>query len=329
MQHYELLEARFGEWMGEPYTVACSSGTAALHLALEAMQLPLGSEVLLPEFTMVACARAITLAGLVPVPVDCGDDLLLDPALLSEHITTKTAAVMPVHIYGRRCDMQRITAFAARNRLAVVEDWAELCGFVPGEPNKSEARCFSFYANKVINSQEGGIICFREPRHASLSRCLRCQGFTEQHDFYHVPRGINARMPNCCAALAIDSLARVDTNLARRRSIERIYDSRIPTEYHQPPRLAPWVYDLRVRGLRAAAQDELIRTLNRQGIAARHAFKPISQLAEYLGAFTQLRAHRLSQEVVYLPLDPAISDDRAVEIADTFVATLEQARKAP
>src|SRR4051812_22174756 len=107
MQAYELLERDLAAWAGNPNMVVCNSGTAALHLALEALKIPAGSECLCPEFTFVACARAIVLAGLTPVFVDCGEDLLIDPSLFVDaYRICAPEVVLWVHLYGRRCDVE-------------------------------------------------------------------------------------------------------------------------------------------------------------------------------------------------------------------------------
>ena len=111
MQPHERLELEFADWAGVKNVVACSSGTAALHLALEALELPRGAKVLVPDFTMVACARAVTLAGLVPVFVDCGEDMLISIDQLEQAVyklNGEAHAIMPVHVYGRRCHMAAI-----------------------------------------------------------------------------------------------------------------------------------------------------------------------------------------------------------------------------
>src|SRR5262245_15578515 len=104
MEAYQELEQALGRWVGNPNVVVCSSGTAALHLALEALPIPKGSLVLVPDFTMIACARAVTLAGLTPNFIDCGDDLLMDPTAAFLAAPADARAIMPVHVYGRRCN---------------------------------------------------------------------------------------------------------------------------------------------------------------------------------------------------------------------------------
>lgn len=322
MQAYEQLEHRWAEFNQlEPAgMVACSSGTAALHLALEAMELPKGSEVIVPDFTMVACPRAVTLAGLTPVFVDCGDDLLADPVLLQQTIENRhpyVRAVMLVHVYGRRCETFPLASSNSPS-LRVVEDLAEAHGVRPHP--LTDAVCWSFYRNKIVAGEEGGAVWFRDPSHAALARQLRSLGFTDAHDFDHVPRGHNYRMSNMHAdwimtaehdgqgwnSGALDQYAK---NIHLRREQEGLLDAACPPEWRMPPRQAPWVYDLHIRGMTSEQQTQVVRALNEVGIEARYAFKPMSWQKEYercrhVSNALSSKAGVASRGIIYLPLTP-------------------------
>lgn len=317
MEAYERLEKEFGEWVGNPNAVACSSGTAALHLALESLQLPRDSRVLIPDFTMIACARAITMAGLRPLFVDCRrDDLLMDVDLLVNRSAGKLVrAVMPVHIYGRRCDMDAVHRFTKPRGLSVVEDMAEAHGVLPHP--MSDAACWSFYRNKIVSGEEGGMIVFKKKGPACLARKLRSMGFTDDHDFTHLPRAHNYRLANCLADLILPSLRDVENNLAQRRQVVQWYDDYVPVEWRMPARQSCWVYDLRVPGMSSAEQDATVRCLNKQGITARHGFKPMACQLEYLGR-PGPQALLASQEVIYLPVHPAMTEIQVVDIVDAL-----------
>jgi perosamine synthetase len=335
MEPYQRLELEWAAFNGlDPAgMVACSSGTAALHIALEAFQLPQGSEVIVPDFTMVACARAVTLAGLTPVFVDCGDDLLMDPELIPPARIPNGSVVMAVHVYGRRSDMERLHQFTYGGRVAlVVEDLAEAHGVRPHE--STDAACWSFYKNKIIAGEEGGVVWFRDPEHARLARQLRSLGFTDAHDFRHVPRGHNYRMGNLhassilersndfyCNPNALDQYTvgfRGKTTKQSRREIEGWYDEVCPTDWKMPRRDAVWVYDLRIPGMSRTTQWLVVDWLNAKGIAARMSFLPMSSQEEYRTCrfvrggrndpgevkYKYLRSRVLSEEVFYLPVRP-------------------------
>ena len=317
LEPYLQLEEEFGKWAGRPTCnmVACSSGTAALHLALEALSLPEGSSVIVPEFTMIACARAVTLAGLDPIFVDCDDELLINTELLptySNHVTKRTNAIMPVHVYGRRCNMADVSTLARRHKWAVVEDLAEAHGIYPHDD--TDAACWSFYKNKIVAGEEGGIIAFKDPDVAMKARRLRSLGFTETHDFMHIPRGVNARMSNVHASLILESLSHFKENLYKRAQIEEWYDIRLPDEWRMTDREVCWVYDLRLPNTNTPL---MVEALNQRSIPARLGFRPMSEQSEYIGLYQDLKAFKMSKEIIYLPANPSLREkdvSRTVEI---------------
>lgn len=326
MEPYQEIEVRFAEFCHRQpeQIVACSSGTAALHLALEALELPLGSRVMLPEFTMIACPRAVAMAGLVPGPVDVGDDLLLDCNIAEQLWTPWFKTVMPVHIYGRRCDMERVVELAKSRNMSIVEDLAEAHGVDPHE--ETDAACWSFYRNKIIAGEEGGAIAFKNVKHAARARQLRSMGFTESHDFIHLPRGHNYRMGNLHAIAVLNSLTNVENNLWGRRNVEEWYDRNVPTQWKMPKRDVVWVYDLRIRDLRQDLQNRIVKYLNDAGVGARHGFKPVSEQPEFLWPYSKtLNAHRLSREVIYLPVSPSMSEKDVVHNCRMLAAACAEA----
>lgn len=322
MEPYRQLEIDWSKWndLDPDGMVCCSSGTAALHLSLEALQLPQGSKCICPDLTMIACPRAITLAGLEPVFVDCDDTLNLDTDLLGQyvdkdyHLNDKSpAAVMMVHIYGRRCKMSVFDGAGVdeftRHQTYLIEDLAEAHGIKPHP--ETDAACYSFYKNKIVAGEEGGAVWFRNPEHAKLARQLRSLGFTDAHDFNHIPRGHNYRMSNAHAKLVIDSIGYANINMLDRwQQIERL-DNACPDEWRQPKHDAPWVYDLRIPGMSSEQQDRVVKALNTVGITARHCFKPCHLQSEYAacqmlsrGKPFRCRSYYASQEVIYLALIP-------------------------
>ncbi len=325
MQAFEELEAKWAEFCGCPNTVACNSGTAALHLAIEALQLRPNTPIIVPEFTMIACARAVSLAGMQCEFVDCGDDLLICPKLARCHLTRYTKAIMPVHIYGRRCDMDGIVSFAEEYGLYIIEDLAEAHG-IKQHP-ATTASCWSFYKNKIVAGEEGGMIAFKSPEYATIARQLRSLGFTDDHDFQHRPRGCNYRLANLLARPILDSLAWFDENTCDRRQIETWYDARLPLEWKMPAREAVWVYDLRIPGMTQDQQNQVVRLLNDQGIAARHAFKPMSMQSEYARSYCSLNAWKMSKEVIYIPVVPGMAESTVEHNIERLKAAVENTHR--
>lgn len=318
MRAHEVLEQEWAKFNGvnPAGMVACSSGTAALHLALEALRLPTGSQVIVPDFSMVACARAVSMAGLKPLFVDCGADLNMDWRIVTTS-KPKCAAVMCVHIYGRRVDMDQVHKDLTWDhgmgnvKQPVIEDLAEAHGIGP-HPHTSAA-CWSFYRNKVVGGEEGGAVWFRDPAHADLARQFRCLGFTDAHDYTHVPRGHNYRLADSLAKLVLSSLARYSTEIDRRHDLEQMYIAATPDKWMQPRRDVPWVYDVRIPGMSPNAQTRIIGMLRGAGIEARHAFKPLSRQPEYFSRewpSKENMADNAAREVITLPLTQDVTQDR-------------------
>lgn len=310
--HIEL-ERRWAEWNGlnPEGMVVCSSGTAALHLALESLQLPLGSEVIVPDLTMIACPRAVTLAGLQPVFVDCDATLNMDTELAYKALSLNhqnCRGILYVHTYGRQCETRDIRiAEAFRDHGFIIEDLAEAHGVDPGP--FTNAACWSFYRNKIVHGEEGGAVWFKNPGHAVIARQLRSLGFTDAHDFVHVPRGHNYRMSNAHATLILNNLSQAAKNISERWAQLRQLDAACPDEWLMPSRQAPWVYDIRIPGMTTVQQDAVVNGLNSIGILARHCFKPTHLQREYAackvisaGRPYQRRAFHASQEVIYIGL---------------------------
>lgn len=324
MQTYEELEVAWAEFNGlDPAgMVVCSSGSSALHLAAtiapgQARWPSRPPVAIMPDYTMVACPRAAAMAGMIPVFMDCGDDLLSTDRDIRETNPAfrNTRVFMPVHIYGRQVDIGIFVGVARVLGAAVIEDMSEIHGVNP-HPD-TDAACWSFYLNKIIAGEEGGAVYFRDPEKAILARSLRSMGFTDAHDFMHVPGGFNYRMSNAHAGLVLCSLRDYPTMLAGRRYNESVYDSLVPLEWQMPPRAAPWVYDIRLPF--PDMVDEVVRAIP----GARHGFKPMRMQPEFLEAgYRDTNAFRMSQQIMYLPLGPEIHKNRICEMVETLKRTI-------
>ncbi|MFD8996608.1 DegT/DnrJ/EryC1/StrS family aminotransferase [Streptomyces abikoensis] len=292
----QRFEQAFADWNRIAHGVACSSGTAALTLALRALGVGPGDEVIVPEFTMIASAWAVTYTGATPVFVDCGDDLNIDVTRIEEKITPRTRAIMPVHIYGRRCDMDAIMDIAFQYNLRVVEDSAEAHGIRP----VGDIACYSLFANKIITAGEGGICLTDDPGLAGQLAHLRAMAFTRDHSFLHKKLAYNFRMTGMQAAVALAQVERLDEILATRREIEKRYDeglAGIPGITLMPSRDVLWMYDLR-----AERREELRAFLADAGIETRLFFKPMSRQPGYLHPdWPSLKANRFAEDGFYLP----------------------------
>lgn len=323
---HQRLELDFAEWLSithERYinpgnVVACSSGSAALHLACETVKIGHMGRIAIPNLSMIACARAVTLAGGNPIMIDCDERLLMDMSYLGHLEPYKDIrAVMAVHIYGRACHLDLLHNWAKIQKCKVIEDMAE-CPTQAPHPD-SHAACWSFYKNKIIAGEEGGIILFNDPTDARLARSLRSHGFTDSHDFQHHPKGWNYRLADSLALLVLKSLGEVQRNLRARKQQVAICDSLAPREWRMPSRQSPWVYDFRIKGLTRTKQDAIVENLKARGYPVRHCFKPISSQKEYFHhpSYGGDMARKLSQEIMYLPLGGSYSKK---EYSDMFNA---------
>jgi len=313
-QPFEQLEKEFGDWIENENTVAVSSGTSALHLACEVMNqvhcMGQDASIIIPEYTMVACPRAAAMARFKPKFRDCHDNLLMkqeDP---------QGIPLMAVHVYGRKDDLTR---YFMSNDL-VIEDLAEGHGIAPNP--YSFAACWSFYRNKIIAGEEGGMIAFANKENAALARSLRSLGFGSTQNYSHIPRGINARMSNLHAEPILRSLRNVKTNLRIRRDMSAQYDTDLPEEWRMPPRDVHWVHDVRIPGLSGTLQDFIVKECRSRGLEARHGFKPMSDQEEFRGLrgpIPELNARTLSREIIYLPISEKMDYSDVTRNATTFI----------
>lgn len=221
------FEREFSKFCSRKNGVATSNGTAALHLALVALGVGPGDEVIVPDFTFAASANAVLHAGAKPILVDVERDYwTIDPLEIEKAITPKTKAIMPVHIYGQPCNMAEIMKIAKKHKLFVVEDCAEAHGAeFNGRKVGSfgDIGCFSFFANKVITTGEGGMCVTNSEKLNRRMRVLRDHGMSLSKKYWHDEVGFNYRMTNMQAAVGCAQLERIDENLRRRRNLENRY----------------------------------------------------------------------------------------------------------
>lgn len=268
--YYQQLETKYAKFVGSKYAVSCNSGTSALHLALLAIGIKSGDEVIVPDFTMAACGFAVSYCGANPIFVDCGDDLQIDVRLIEEKITKKTKAIMAVHIYGKLCNMKEIRRIADKHDLDVIEDACEAQGAV--YKSVADITCYSFYKNKIIHAEEGGICTTNNKRLADRMNYLKNMAFGQNHDYFHEEVGYNYRMTNHGAELALQSLKDYPKNKKIRKDFERMWNQVIPT----PKRDAVWVYDFLCKD--EWDREAKMQELKDKGFQVRYFFKPLSTM---------------------------------------------------
>lgn len=230
----ERFESEFAKFLGADHAIATSTGTAALHLALESAGIGRGDEVIVPSLTWIACANVVQYTGAKPVFVDVEpDSLTIDVESVQAAVTEDTAAIMPVHLYGHPCAMDEVMECANRNDLMVLEDGAEAQGAMyEGEPvgTIGDAGCFSFYGNKIMTTGQGGMIVTDDDGLADRVRLLRRDGMGENQKYHHPVIGYNYRLTNIQAALGVAQLERINTLIREKRRVAGLYEEHLPDE---------------------------------------------------------------------------------------------------
>jgi len=329
------FEDRWARYCGRRYGVAVSNGTVALQAALACLRLEPGDEVIMPTFTIVSCALAAIYNGAVPVLVDADPRTwCMDPAQVETRITGRTRAIMPVHIYGHPVDMDPILQVAGKHGLAIVEDAAEahggeyLSGRAAGEQrwrrcgSFGELSCFSFYANKIVTTGEGGMILTDDPALAQRARSLRNLCFESDRRFLHRELGFNFRLTNLQAALGLGQVERIERSVARKRAIGTAYRERLAgvaglqLQAEEPwARSVYWMFGIVLAEETGPDAAALARALSDLGVETRPFFLGLHEQPALLRrdlfrgeAFPT--AERLARRGLYLPSGLGLTDEQ-------------------
>jgi perosamine synthetase len=325
------FEQGFARFVGVRHAVAVNSGTAALHIAVAAAGIGPGDEILVSASTNIATALAAVHNGALPVPVDSeAETWNLDLDLVEGLVTPKTRAIIPVHLYGHPVDMDRLMEIARRRNLLVIEDCAESHGAtVRGRMTGSFGAmgCFSFYANKVITTGEGGMVVTDDDALAERLRLLRNLAFTKPR-FRHELAGYNFRMTGYQAAMGTVQLGRIAEVVSEKRRVAHSYNRalaaipglRLPAEASWA-RNVYWMYATVVEPAFGIGRDELARRLEADGIETRTFFCPMNQ-QPCLQKLTGFRttpcpvADGLWENGLYLPSSLTLTAEQIQWIAD-------------
>jgi perosamine synthetase len=324
------FEQEFAEYAGAKHGIAVTSGTTALQLAVAAAGVGEGDEVLVPASTNVATALAAYHCGAVPVPIDSEPRTgNLDVNLVESLITPRTRAIIPVHLFGHPVDMDRLLEIARAHGLIVIEDCAESHGAtvrtrVTG--SLGDMGCFSFYANKVITTGEGGMVVTSDDRYAERLRSLRNLAFGTPR-FVHQEAGFNFRMTGYQAAMGRVQLGKIDQVIDRKRQVARIYShhlSDIPSimrPLEEPwARSVYWMYVIVLDDDFPLSRDELIFAMREKGVDCRTHFYPMN-LQPFLQRMQGFRsrecpiAERLWERGLYLPSSITLTEEQIETVA--------------
>jgi len=336
------FERCFAEYLGAPHAVAVSSGTAGLHLALLALGIGEGDEVIVPSFTFIAAANAIRYVGAAPVFVDIDPVTLnMDAACVERAITPRTRALMVVHTFGCPADLGALLDIAARYGLKIVEDACEAIG-AEYEGRRvgtfGDAGVFAFYPNKQITTGEGGMVVCRDAEIAATLRSLRNQGRRPTDDWLeHSELGYNYRISEMNCAIGLAQLRRIGGILERRKQVAEEYDSRLRgcpdlvlPPLTVPQRVVSWfVYVVRLSERFTAADRDAVRNiLIERGVGCGRYFAPIHLQAAYRAhpsAEVQLPVTKSQAErTLALPFFNRIESDQIGEVCGVLLDALRQ-----
>jgi len=348
------FEEDFARYLGSSHAIAVNSCTAALHLALEAVGIEEGDEVIVPTMTFTASAEVVLYLKAKPVLVDCLPDTFnIDPDRLQRAITPRTKAIIPVHFGGQPCDMGRILEIARRHNLYVIEDAAHALpakyrGKTVG--TIGDITCFSFYATKTITTGEGGMATTQNPEWAARMRMMSLHGIS--HDawkryakegswYYEVLRpGFKYNLTDIGAAIGIEQLKKCDAFGASRNRIATAYDKgfsalpEIQTPVCEPDLQHAWhLYVIQLRPDRLKiTRDQFIEALKEQGIGTSVHFIPLHLHPYYRDKFGYApddfpRATEAYHRIISLPIYPKMTDPNIDHVIDAVTQVLQEHRR--
>ncbi|MCX5694881.1 MAG: DegT/DnrJ/EryC1/StrS family aminotransferase [Candidatus Omnitrophica bacterium] len=324
------FERRFSAYIGANHGVAVCNGTAALETALFAAGVSKGDEVIMPAFTIISCALAAIRLGAIPVLVDAEPDTWnMNVSQIEARLSSKTKAIMPVHIYGHPVDMDPVMAIAKKRNLIVVEDAAEAhgaeykgrkCGSI------GQISAWSFYANKIITTGEGGMVLTSDPEMAARAASYRNLCFRPEKRFYHTKLGYNFRLTNLQAALGLAQLDRVDEFIQIKRRLGEYYRQGlrkikgIKYQVEKPwAKMVYWMYCIELDSALGLNAQNMMEGLKEKGIGSRpfflglHEQPALHDLGLFKGEHYPV-TERIAQQGLYLPSGMALTEKQVDEV---------------
>ena len=341
------FETEFAAVAGTSAAVSVNNGSAALQLALRALQIGVGNEVIVPAHTFAAVPAAVLHVGATPVFVDIDDrHWSMDAGLVLDAITEQTRAIIAVHSYGHPVDLDAILPAAARQGIHVIEDCAEALGATyKGRPVGSLGTmgAFSFYGNKVVTTGEGGMVTTSSGDLAERMRYLRDHAMEPRRRYYHASVGFNFRLTNPQAALGCAQLARLDGFLKRRREIVEQYRAGLAEvpELRINPAMdwatpVNWMTTVQLPETFSGRRDDLMKALAARGVDTRPAFVALTDLPPYrrfrsigaAGEGTTPVADRFAALGMSLPTSTRLTDENVAYVCDAFTAAYSELQTA-
>ena len=334
------FEDQFASRVQRNYAVAVTNGTAALDVAVEALRIGSGDEVIIPAFTIISCIGQVIRSGATPVLVDC-DPLTwnMDINKVEEKITENTKAIMVVHIFGLPVDIEPLLEIAKNNNIKIIEDAAQMLGQTYNEKpcgSFGDISTFSFYPNKLITTGEGGMLVTNDEQLADDCRSLRNLCFQPKKRFVHERLGWNYRMTNLQAALGLAQLERLDEFVQRKRRMGKKYtqglrvlnEVQLPLEKTDYAENIYWVFGLVLDDSIGFDAEEAIKMLGEKGIGCRPFFCPMNQqpVLREMGFFINESypvAERLYKQGFYIPSGTALTSEHINHVTNILIESLK------
>ena len=324
-ENYWAFQEEAAAYLGVKRSVGVANGTDAIVIALDAMQIGPGDEVVCPAFTFYATAESIARRGATPVFADVDPDhWCLDPAEFGSLVTPRTRAVIPVHVYGHPCEMNAICDIAREHGLAVIEDAAEAIGArYRDQPvgGLGDVGIFSFYGNKLITTGEGGALVTDDPDLAQRIRVLRDHAMDPVRRYWHGEIGFNYRITNVQAAIGVAQLERFHDLLGWKRAIAGRYRAGLedipalrPQEEASWAESAWWMFTVRVSPELGIDRDRLAVALASGGIDSRPTFAPIHEMPPYRTGAVLPITDAIAREGLTLPSGAGLTEDEQEQV---------------
>jgi perosamine synthetase len=311
------FESSFANFIGVKYAASVSNGTVALHLAMIALGIGPGDEVIVPSLTYISSVNAIVYVGATPVFIDSlPDTWQMNPTDLKRKITARTKAVMAVHLYGHPCEIELINEICKTNGLFLIEDCAEALGSKYGDKHVGtygDISTFSFYGNKTITTGEGGMVVTNDETLFDRSVHFKGQGLAKHRQYWHDVIGYNYRMTNICAAIGLAQLEQIGGFLERKREIAKFYEQNIinpKIEFHKEKAgLTHSYWMCSILTPDSILRDALRENLAKEGVETRPLFYPVHTMPMYSQKFQKIPiAENLGWRGINLPSYPGLSD---------------------
>jgi perosamine synthetase len=328
------FESDFARFVGVEHAIATNNGTTALHLALVALGVGPGDEVIVPTVTYVATANAVSYCGATPVLVDVEPGTLnLDVDLVERAITPRTKGVVPVHLYGIPADVAGLRTLCEARGLFVLEDAAEAHGASVGGArvgSLGDAGMFSFFGNKIVTTGEGGMVTTDDADLAARLRLYRGQGMDPERRYWFPVIGYNYRMTNIQAALGVAQLERFDEFLDRRAVLARAYSALLEPladriELVDAPAgstAVPWLQNVYLKDAGEARRDAVMARLAAEGIDSRPVFRPMHRLPPHRSDAPFPVADEWTARGISLPLHTSLSESDVERVCDALGAAV-------